>query len=159
MSKDILNALIGQYKNASGMIGKFIDVSTDESWKATSGGFPGWQQVYHAMECVYFFLAPAQTPERASMYPMDVMLLKDVSAPVPAKAAMKALCEDADRYADKFFAALGDDDLLKQHEGASARFGRPVTNLDAITIMNGHFMYHLGYCDAILKENGQPTIF
>ncbi len=159
MSKEILDTLAGQYKNAFGMVSKFIDVSTEESWKASSGGFPGWQQVYHAMECVFFFLAPLEHPERSPLFPQDVMLLQNVSAPAPAKSDMKKLCAEADAYADQFIASLSDADLVKAHEGLTARLNRPMNNAAAIALMNGHFLYHLGYCDAILREHNQPTIF
>jgi hypothetical protein len=159
MSKEILDTMVGQYKRAFGMVSSFIDVSTDEIWTATSGGFPGWQQVYHAMECVFFFLAPVEHPERASLYSMDVLLLKDVDAPAPSKADMKKLCAEADAYADKFFASLSDADLVKPHEGLSARLSNPMNIAAAIGIMHGHFLYHLGFCDAILREHGKPTIF
>lgn len=160
MSGAILDSLAGQYRQAAGFYDKFIETCPDKIWAGPSGKFPVWQTVYHALQCVSFFLAPKDgEPGFAPLYPLEVLLFQDLAQPPADKAALAAHAELANRYAEDFFAALGDADLPKKHEGFSARVGLASSNAAVITGLSAHHMYHFGMCDAALRANGLEGLF
>lgn len=160
MSTDILKALTGQYNQAAGFYDKFIETCPDEIWAGPSGKFPVWQTVYHALQCVSFFLSPKDgEPGFSPLYPIEVLLFQDLSRQPADKKALAAHAKTANAYAAKFFASLTDADLPKEHAGFSARTGRPTANAGVIAGLAGHHMYHFGMCDAALRASGLEGLF
>lgn len=159
MSKEVVKSFSGQFKRVSNFYEKFIETCPDKIWASLSGRFPVWQHVYHALECVPFFLGPKDAPQRESLYSIDVMKFKDLSQPPADKAKLTALAKEMSAYAQKFFDSLNDEDLGKEHAGFSSRRNMSLTNADAITILIGHNYYHFGNCDAALRANGLEGLF
>ncbi|MDR2504372.1 MAG: hypothetical protein LBD82_08365 [Deltaproteobacteria bacterium] len=160
MSKEAINILSAKFKWSAGFYDKFINVCPDQVWGQAFGRFPVWQNVYHALSCVPFFLAPKDAPQSvAALYPMEVLLFKDLSQAPADKNKMTAYAKEINAFADKYFTSVSDADLGKQHEGLSARIGKPNTQLDAITLTIGHHMYHFGMCDAALRGAGLDGLF
>lgn len=159
MSKDILNALAGQYKFAAGLIDKFIETCPENIWAAPTGKFPAWQTVYHALACVPFFLGPKDGTPPTPLYSQEVLLFQDLSQAPADKKAMAAYAAKMNAFADEYFASLSDAELAKKHEGFSARTGRDTSIAGVITGLSGHHLYHFGACDAALRSNGMEGLF
>lgn len=160
MSKDIVNALVGQYQRAADFYDKFIETCPDNIWAAPSGKFPVWQTVYHALACVPFFLGPKDgAPGYDPLYGLDVMLFKDLSQPAADKKAMAEYAKKANAFAAAYFASISDADLAKKHEGFSSRTGMDMTVAGVLTGLASHHMYHFGACDAALRSNGMEGLF
>ena len=160
MSRDVVNSLKGQYDRVAGFLEKFIEVSPDKIWGGTSGKFPVWQHVYHAFECVGFFLASKDAaPNKESLYPLEVNLFKIIPDAPAEKAKIAKIAKEYNAFAAEFFASLTDADLAKPHEGLSSRINAPFNNAGVITLLIGHMYYHFGHCDAALRDNGLEGLF
>ena len=159
MSKEIVQGLTGQFKWAAKFYDKFIDSCPEEIWGKPSGRFPVWQTVYHALGCVPFFLTPKEGPQPAALYPQEVLLFKDLSRPPADRKQLAAYAKEVNALAGDFLAGLSDADLAKPHEGLSSRIGIPRTNLEAVSVLVGHHMYHFGMCDAALRADGLEGLF
>ena len=49
--------------------------------------------------------------------------------------------------------------LAKKDEALSAGMGAEATNAMAVSMLAGHIFYHLGSCDAALRDNGLEGVF
>lgn len=160
MSRDIVNALAASFKRAADFYDKFIEICPDEIWAEPSGKFPVWQTVYHAIECVPFFLSgKGEETGIKSLYPHTVLLFEDLSQPAPDKKTIAAYAKEVNSWADKYFASLTDADLAKVHEGFSSRVPFESTVAGVISSLTGHHMYHFGACDAALRNHGMEGLF
>jgi hypothetical protein len=160
MSKNIVNALVAQYQRAAGFYDKFIEICPDKIWAGTSGKFPVWQTVYHALQCIPFFLGPKDgAPEVPPLYPLEVLLFQDLSLAPADKRTLAAHAGAMNACAEKFFNSITDADLSKKHEGFSSRINFDTTNAGVITGLSGHHMYHFGACDAALRAGGLEGLF
>lgn len=160
MSRDILNALEGSFRRSADFFGQFIETCPAGIWAQTSGRFPVWQIVYHALSGVPFFLASKDAPQPIKpLYPDEVPLFQDLTRAPADKAALSAYAEEVNGFAGKFFASLTDAELSRPHAGASARMQAPLSNAGAITGLIGHHMYHFGMCDAALRAAGLQGLF
>ncbi|SBW01453.1 conserved hypothetical protein [uncultured delta proteobacterium] len=159
MSRAIVDSQRGNFTFAFSLILQFIDVCPDALWGKKFGGWPIWQQVYHALNAINFFIAapgaepvdPLTTPEVASLNAQG-------DKPV-TKAAMKKFAARMKAAADGYMDALTDAGMLEKAEGASLRMKRDTTHASIMALMVGHLLYHLGSCDAALRENGMKGVF
>lgn len=136
-----------------GFLNQIIEVAPENVWVKTGGGYPFWQQVYHCFACVDFFIAPAGDN-------MDdaVAMFKTTPAEAMSKGEVKAFGEKMKAKADAWIAGLDDAALAATNEGLSARRGMPMTNAVAFSAMIGHSSYHVGGCDAVLRDNGEKGV-
>lgn len=160
MSRDVVNALVAQYQRAAGFYDKFVETCPDKIWAEPSGKFPVWQTVYHALECVPFFIGPKDgQPEVPPLYPLEVLLFQDLSQAPADRKVLAGHAKAVNAYAEKYFASLTDADLAKKHEGFSARVNCDTSIAGVLTGLSGHHMYHFGACDAALRANGLEGLF
>lgn len=159
MSQVIVQNQRGNFEFAFSLLQQFIDVCPDEIWNKKFGGWPIWQQVYHTLNAVDFFIAePDATPGPALVAPEISSLAAVGDVPV-TKEAMKNFANRAKTAADKYMDALTDDALPAKAEGAAARMGRETSHASIMALMVGHVFYHLGGCDAALREHGLKGVF
>lgn len=159
MSKAIVTSQRGNFEFAFGLLRQFMHVCPDATWNKKFGGWPIWQQVYHALNAVEFFIAEPGAESSGALVPPDVASLSVVGDAPISKAAMAAFADKAKAAADKYMDALADADLAARAEGASARMGRETTHASIVVLMAGHILYHLGTCDAALREQGLKGVF
>lgn len=134
-----------------GLLNQVIDVCPNDVWDKKAGGFLFWQQVYHCFGCVDFFISGEE-----KVSPDDAVMFKPV--PSMSKDEVRAFGAKMKAKADAWISALDDDSLGVKNESVSARFGMPMTNVATFSLMIGHSMYHIGSCDAILRDNGQKGV-
>lgn len=160
MNKEILDSLVGSFKFASGFYDKFIETCPDKIWAAPFGKFPVWQNVYHAISCIGFFLGPKDIqPQVQPLYPLAVLLFKEYPATPALKSRLAGYAKQMNAFADNFFATITDSELPKVHAGLTARLNTTFTNAGAVTGLIAHHMYHFGMCDAALRHNGLDGLF
>lgn len=159
MSRAIVENQRGSFDFAFSLLQQFMEVCPDEIWNKKFGGWPIWQQVYHALSAVDFFIsAPGAEPVKG-LAPQDVGNLSVIGETPIAKDAMKTFANLVKSAADGYMNALTDADLTMVAEGATKRMGRETLHATIMALMVGHILYHLGSCDAALRENGMKGVF
>ena len=159
MSQDLVKALTGPVENSFALLEKFIDACPDDLWAEKKGGWPVWQQVYHAIGAMDFFI---EVPGEVIPPPLAsgaVGALKEVASETVGKAAIKAALDSAKGRVDKFLGVLNDDELLKRNESLFAKAKMEMTLAATISLLSAHALYHLGSCDAALRDRGLPGVF
>lgn len=159
MSRAIVENQRGSFDFAFSLLSQFMDVCPDEIWNRKFGGWPIWQQVYHALNAVDFFIsAPGAEPVKALVSP-DVGSLKVQGESPVTRAEMKEFASLVKSAADGYMNALTDAGMITLAEGATQRMGRDTLHATVVALLIGHILYHLGSCDAALRENGLKGVF
>lgn len=159
MSQDLVKSLSGMAEYSFRLVENFIDACSDDLWAEKKGGWPIWQQVAHAITSVDFFIeVPGEVipPPLASA---EALSLKSVSTETVSKSDMKASLKSARSRVNKFVAALNDEDLPKRNESLFAKSQMDLTLAYTISLIGAHALYHLGSCDAALRDRGLAGVF
>lgn len=159
MSRAIVENQRGSFEFAFSLLHQFMDVCPDTIWNKKFGGWPIWQQVYHALNAMDFFIAAPDAESVKGLVSPEVGFLKVQGATPVSKADMKAFANLVKTAADGYMDALTDADLATLAEGATRRMGRETRHATVMALMVGHLFYHLGSCDAALRENGLTGVF
>lgn len=159
MSRAIVANQRGSFDFAFSLMNQFIEVCPDEIWNKKFGGWPVWQQVYHALNAVDFFISePGGEPVPALTDPEVGSLHAQGKKPI-TKDEMRHFAAQVKSAADGYMAALTDADMLRVAAGATERMGRETLHATVMALMIGHMLYHLGSCDAALREHGLKGVF
>ena len=159
MSQNSVSGLKAAFDRSYGMLQQFIEVCPDDIWKKKFGGWPIWQQLYHGIGAVNFFILPPGAAFPEMPFPQNVGSL-EVTPDTPAdKAVLKACAVQLKTAADAYFASLTDEMLGEKNEGLSQRLNIPMTHATTAAMLTGHSLYHLGACDAALREQGLKGVF
>lgn len=159
MSRIITESLSSGVQHAFALSNQFVDICPEEIWGKTFGRWPVWQQLFHAHAVIDFFLRPAGAAPEAPLLPEGVGDLKTTMDDVPAKLIVKDYFVQTQKRVNDYLAELDDAGLALKHEGLSGRFGRDVTHAALVALIASHTMYHLGSCDAALREAGLSGVF
>lgn len=158
MSQTTVNALKEPIKYSFDLLNQFIDVCPDDLWAEKSGGWPIWQQVYHTVSAVDFFIA-YEGEREPSLAKEGVADLVEVADTVVSKDKIKAACAAAQGHLDQYLAALTDEDLPKRNEGVFANSQWDISHASTLSFIAGHNLYHIGSCDAALRNRGLKGVF
>ena len=159
MSAIITQSLDGNIKHVFGLLDKFMEVCPEDIWAKKFGGWPVWQQIYHALSAVDFFLRTLDAPEETPLFGGEEANLS-VSAKITAgKNELLAYAAKAQERVNAYVAGLDDETLAQSNAGLTARLGMPVTHAGTLSLIAAHTLYHLGSCDAALREHGIPGVF
>ena len=159
MSEAIVKSQRGNFDFAFSLMMQFIDVCPDATWTKNFGGWPIWQQVHHTFAAVDFFISEPDAVPAESLVPQAVTFLATVGDTPVSKADMKAFAYKAKAAADEYMNTLTDAQLTQKATGASERMKRETTHASVMALMVGHLLYHLGTCDAALREQGLKGVF
>ena len=156
--KIVTDSLKATFDRGWGFLTQIIDVCPDAVWTKKAGGFVFWQQLYHCFACVDYFLMPKDGTLDAGSCGMEIAMLKTEPKTALSKEEVKAYAAKMKAKADAWIATLDDATLSKEHEGFTSRRGSSVCNAMLLGIMSGHSSYHIGSCDAILRDNGEKGV-
>lgn len=159
MSNAIVMAAQGPFQHAFGLLNTFIDTCPEEIWNEKNGGWPVWQQVAHSLSAVGFFVNGKDEAPIAMPCPPEVGMLAAQGTTPVKRADMKAYAEKCKARADAYIAGLSDADLAQDNPGATQRLGRSVPHVSTIAMLASHTLYHLGSCDAALRDHNLPGVF
>lgn len=159
MSRVIVQSLEGGIRHAFGLSNEFVKVCPGDLWGKKFAAWPVWQQLFHSFASVDFFLRAAGAAEEPPLFQPGVAELKETPLDVPAKLLVQEFMEKAQKRVLDFAATLDDASLGLKHEGLSSRAGREFTNAGVLALIASHTMYHLGCCDAALRDQGLPGVF
>lgn len=159
MTKIITQGLESNIKMTFSLLDKFIEVCPTDIWAKKFGGWPVWQQVYHALAAVDFFIKDLDEPSETALFGEEEANLS-VSAKVTVdKAELKTLSAKMQRRISEYAASLTDAALTQNNAGLSARMNMPTTHASTLSLIAAHTLYHLGSCDAALREHGLSGVF
>lgn len=159
MSQNLVKSLSGMAEYSFHLLEQFIDTCPDDLWAEKKGGWPIWQQVSHAIGSVDFFIEVPGEVLPPPLVSAEVGSLKSVATETVSKADMKAALKSARGRVDKFAAALNDEDLPKRNESLFAKTEMDLTLAYTLSLIGAHTLYHLGSCDAALRDRGLPGVF
>lgn len=159
MTSIITQNLEGNIKHVYGLLNKFMDVCPDDIWAKKFGGWPVWQQVYHALAAVDFFIRPLEAPEETPLFGGEEASLSVCAKTTAGKDQLKAYAAKAEERINSYIAGLDDTKLAQSNAGLTARMGMPATHAGTLSLIAAHTLYHLGSCDAALRERGIPGVF
>ena len=157
--KVITDSLKTDFDRGWGFLTKLIDVCPEVLWNKKAGGYLFWQHMYHCFGCIDYFIGAKEGTPDAGPLGMDVVMFKAEPAITPTKEDIKAYAAKMKAKADAWVATLDDVALTLPNEGFSARKGMPMTNALVLSIMAGHSFYHVGNCDAVLRDNGEKGVY
>ena len=160
MPKRITNHLKGPFDRVNGMLGQFLEVCPDNIWNKTFGGWPVWRQWYHALTAVGFFtVQPGDAFPAMPLAQEAGSLSADYSGPALTKEQAKNCLSAATAAGDAYFQGLTDATLTDKNQGFSDRINMELSHAVTASMLAGHAMYHLGACDAALREAGLKGVF
>ena len=160
MSHEIIKSLQAPFNYANSLLKKFIEICPENIWQEKSGGWPVWQQVYHAVIATDFFISSSN--QKAITLPLNeatANLLDKSPQKTISKAEMLKLAEIMQARAEKYFNGLQDNMLAKKDEALSAGMETEATHAMAVSMLCGHIFYHLGSCDAALRNHDLEGVF
>lgn len=159
MSQEIVKSLQAPFNYTSGMLKKFIEICPDNIWQEKSGGWPVWQQVYHALSATDFFISSSKQAPLEPPLNEEVANLGTAPQKAISRTEMTKLAQIMEERANKYFAGLTDNLLAKKDDVLSAGMGSDSTHALAVMMLCGHLLYHLGSCDAALRNHGLEGVF
>ena len=154
----VTDALKANFDRGWNFLEQIVDVCPESVWAKKAGGYVFWQQIYHCFACMDYFIGPKDGTPDMGPQGMEVAMLKVAPSATASKADVKAYGAKMKEKADKWIASLDDAALSLPHEGFSARRGVPMNNAMVLAILSGHSSYHVGHCDAILRDNGEKGV-
>ncbi|MCL1915096.1 MAG: DinB family protein [Desulfovibrionaceae bacterium] len=157
----IIQCFMEEFERFWAMMEKQVEICPEGLWGVKAGGYVYWQQIWHAM--VIAELNAIEDPEVKALsvdkYSRDVALLSNTLAQAPAKAEILEEGGRIKKLAVGYYESLSVASLAMEHPALSKRLGKPHTRLHAALGTIRHLNYHIGACDAILRERGLPGVY
>ena len=158
----LLDSLRRQFSDPFEMLEKIIDVCPDELWNKKTSGYVFWHQIFHALYWVHFWLRDEKTDFNEpftgeTLYPH----LEKTPEKILSKNDLRIFCKETKELAEKWVSGKDDSwlNLLLFREKTPTKMLKDWTYLDAIISQISHLMYHVGHCDAILRENSVKGVW
>jgi hypothetical protein len=160
MSTAAAQSLRQNFVHAWGLLEQFIKVCPEHIWVQTFGGWPIWQTVYHALVTIEFFVRQKGDPRYDLPCSREAGSLNEVhTGPAVSREEMLRMHGDLKAVALSYMDGLTDAGLGELNEGLSARMPSPFTHAATCSLLAGHTLYHLGTCDAALRQEGLKGVF
>ena len=159
MSDPVIACFQAEFERFFALVEKQIEICPDELWGKKVGGWPFWQQVFHNLACIEIYALPEGAVSHQTMYGKKVAMLSEETETAMTKAAMKDFATGMCKTANRFFASMSSDRLTTKHAVMSKLLNRDMSNQNALMAMIRHTCYHLGCCDALLRQHGVPGVY
>jgi hypothetical protein len=156
--RKVTEALKANFDRGWDLLVQIIDVCPEGVWTKKEGGYVFWQQLYHCFAAVNYFLLPKDGIAEPGPWGADVSGFKAEPAVKAGKEELKAYAAKMKAKIDTWIDSLDDASLSQDHEGFSSRRGAPMSNAMTLAILSGHSNYHVGSCDAILRNHGEKGV-
>ncbi|MDR2055060.1 MAG: DinB family protein [Desulfovibrio sp.] len=159
MSREIVQAAQGPFERAYSLLTEYMDVCPDDIWAEKNGGWPVWQQIAHAVWVLDLFVCGDGETLPPAPLDEDVARFKAQGGEVVGRAAVKEYAAAVKSRVDAWFARLTDADLGRTNAALSKKIGRELTHIATVIMLASHTSYHLGSCDAALRDHGLAGVF
>lgn len=137
---------------------KFLSICNEDVWREKFGGWPVAEQFYHAVDSTAFFCETISGKKPVNPCP-EAGHLEKPSGKIASKEQAGQYLADVQKCVENIIAACQNEDLLKKNDQLSKLFGSDVNNGTILELMCGHMLYHLGSCDAALRNRGLEGAF
>lgn len=137
---------------------KFWTICPEEVWRKEAGGWPVGQQFYHLLMASSMFLSTFGVEGIENPDPKAGQLGEDREY-CPSKEDAKRFFNSVSIGLNKLLDRLTDAVLLENNLAFSQRLGKEVNNAECLNLMCAHMLYHLGSCDAALRNEGLEGAF
>jgi hypothetical protein len=144
-----------------GMMEEQIEVCPDVLWNKKAGGFVFWQQILHSIGCaeIYALENPDLPLSVMSEYSTEVVMLNKTPDANVSKTTLREVSSRVKKLVIVFLDGLTPQNIGGQHERMTRRLGRLQTRQHAALALIRHCCYHLGCCDAALREQGVRGVY
>ncbi len=159
MPHAIVDGLTAPIDRAFGLLAQFIEVCPEEIWVEKNGGWPVWQQMYHALVAVYFFVELPGEPAPPPLARVEIGSLREEGAEPLTKDQLRAALGTARTWVERHLAGLGDGDLSQLNAPLQAKTKLEITQAGTLAMIAAHTLYHLGSLDAALRDHGLKGVF
>lgn len=134
-----------------------VDNCPDELWDKEYGGYVYWRLIYHTLASVWLFLArDGFHGNNTELFTSTAGMLSDeYKDKTPDKGVLKRVAEEARNHVKVYFDSI-DESILDTEVSFRER---KVTVAELIVSTTAHMMYHVGACDAALRDNGGKSVF
>lgn len=132
---------------------KFWVICPENIWRKKAGGWPVGQQFYHSLWATSMFIFSMGGEKIDNPDPQAGQLGEDRDY-CPSKEDAKKFFNGISLAINQLLDKLDDEDLLKNNPGLSKMLGQDVNNAECFNMMVSHMLYHLGSCDAALRNEG-----
>ena len=150
MQKDVTNVMEQTIKNQLMLVEDDIKNCPDSLWDKKCGGDPYWQQFYHALSGTYFMLNFPDDPQPKFPLSCGGELNGTVVSEPHGKEILLKFLKDTRVHLAGYFKRLDDSMLFTEKDF----YGNNLPLLAILVIVSSHIMYHVGVCDAALRESG-----
>jgi hypothetical protein len=127
------------------MLEEDLRLCPDDLWEASAAGYPYWQQIYHALESLDFWLSVRVLGGNADDYSVR-RFGKDVSPDLDASCRETATKAELSEYLDDL-RVVAEAALRSVDDGGDEA-------VDAFFTQIRHIQYHVGHADAALRTRG-----
>lgn len=158
MSQDFVKVLRFGVGHALGLFDKFWTICPEDIWRKRDGGWPVGQQYYHILLASSMFLAGMGESGIENPDPKGGQLGEDRDY-CPSKDEAKKFFDNVSLGINKLLDSLDDEKLLQNNPRFSQMLGKEVNNAECLNLMVAHMLYHLGSCDAALRNEGLEGAF
>lgn len=140
------------------LYGRFLDICPEAIWQKKFGGWLVSQQYYHALAASGAFLSSITGKALADPCP-GTGDLRQANLPAPSMENARTLLATVTGAADDIFKNIDDETLLSRNDRLSLLLESDVNNAECLELLASHLLYHLGSCDAALREDGREGAF
>lgn len=135
------------------MLEKLVHAVPDKLWSEKRGGFLMWQQIFHALTGSQFWLRSEGGEFREPFESLNLYPELDGEPEMNlTKEQVLELLDETRELKDRLFDSLREEAL----EQPSVLYDK-ITNLDVILGQIRHLMYHIGHCNAILRDTDEQA--
>lgn len=159
MDDKIIEVFKGEFDRFFGMLEQQAEICPDDVWAAQAGGYPFWQQHLHVLATTILYARAQRPPFEGLPWAPPVMMLSQTLPEPISKADIKALAAKAKAEADAFINSQTTASLTQRHDGISGALGKEQTIQTALMALVRHLCYHLGACDAALRDKGYKGVY
>ncbi len=142
-----------------GLLEQQIALCPEDVWVKKIGRWFYWQEVLHILACVEINALPEGQPSLQTLFPNEVAMFSQAPDRTMTKAEAVKMAADMKNLVHNFIAAQSAATLTQKHPVSSKILGRELTNQHALIGLIRHVCYHLGCCDAILREHGLQGVY
>jgi hypothetical protein len=159
MPREIVQAAQEPFERSYSRLMEYMDVCPEDIWAEKNGGWPVWQQIAHICWVLDFFVCCDGESMLPAPFDTDVARFKAQGGTVVGKAAIKKYAAAVKFRVDAWLARLTDADLSGTNAALSKKIGRDLSHVATVVMLVSHANYHLGSCDAALRDHGLAGVF
>ncbi|MBF9017324.1 MULTISPECIES: DinB family protein [unclassified Oceanispirochaeta] len=135
------------------MLENLIERTPDTIWNEEKGGYVFWQQILHAISGSLFWLR-TDTEEFSEPYE-DLNVYPELEKKPEnqlTKDQITQVLNEAEELAAYYFNRYSSEQLLME-----SVLVHKISGLDVVFMQIGHLQYHIGHCEAILRDAGMDV--